>query len=701
MTAPNSSSECYRIGDLILDLEMYRVTRAGKELTLPKLSFDLLATLASRAPAVTTIRELMDEVWGDVVVGEETVVQRVKLLREVLKADNQETQYIENVRGRGYKLAVPVEVISEQDAAGAGKPDGVPSFLAELQRRRVLQVAGAYVVGAWIILQLADIVVPELSLPGWTMRLILVMLTIGFPIALLLAWAFQVTPTGVVQDASPTDRRTGALIGIGGLLIGIGLGGAWLLSGDGEPRLASRKGVTGIAVLPFTDMSRDSDQAYFSDGLHEELLSSLANLGLFRVPSRTSVEAYRETKKKAREIAEELGVEAVVEGSARHSEGQVVVTVQLIDGRADDHLWVQNYDRELSMENLFDIQRELATLIANSLGEQLSPEQEERVEELPTTSLAAYDAYLKGNYYALRYNSPDLRKAQSYFERAAELDPNFAGAWSGLAFTYSFGATGYGWLRPRDAIGPAKEYAARALELAPERAATLSLLGSIHYWFERDWRAGERYYMQALESEPQYVGARLSYAYLLSSRNRHDEAIGQIRMCLDLEPRSAMVHANAAWRYMNARQYALAIEHANETLSIDPRFPDAIISRSWALIFSGGLEEALEDLEASDQSADVLGFALAMSGRVEEAREQLRQFATPAPGERVVPVSAAIISIGLGDHDQAFEWLERAVEDQHRDVLQLDVWEVYDPLRSDRRFDELLERVGLRETEPK
>lgn len=685
----------YRIGDLVLDLEGYRVIRGDEELKLPKLSFDLLAALAARSPAVTTIPQLMDEVWGDVVVGEETVVQRVKLLREALRTGDEETKYIETVRGRGYKLTMPVERLSDQTATVNRSQTSALSFFGELQRRRVVQVAGAYVVVAWVILQLADIVLPELSLPGWTMRLVLVLLVVGFPIALLLAWAYQVTPSGVAQESSPSGRRTGVLIAIGGLLIGVGLGSAWWLSKRDGTQPASRSGVTGVAVLPFTDMSRDGDQAYFSDGLHEELLSRLAELGLFRVPSRTSVEVYRKTKKNAREIARELGVDMVLEGSARHSDGNVRVTVQLIDGDADDHIWVEDYDRELSMENLFAIQRELADQIADSLGAELSPEQERRIEQMPTTSLAAYDAYLKGNYHVNQYNPSDLRKAMSYYQRATELDPNFPGAWAGQAFTYVFGATGYGWLEPRDAIAPAKEYAQKALELDPERAKTLSLMGNIHYWYEWDWRTAERYFQRALGSDPRYVGGRLSYAYLLSSRGRHDEALKLIKECIELEPRSATVHANAAWRYLNARQYDRAVEHANTALGNDPRFNDALYARSWALMFSGRAEEALRDLEASDTPADVLGYALAMSGRTNEARDQLERIKTPPPGERVLPLSAAFVSIGLAEYDDAFEWLERAVQERHRDVLLLDVYEVYDPLRSDPRFDELKERIGL------
>ena len=608
----------FRVGDLVVDRGTYQVRFEDQEVPLPRLSFDLLVTLAERAPDVVKTADLMDAVWGDVVVSEETVVQRVKLLRDALRAHLGSTKYIETVRGRGYRLAATVQSIT---------PELEPS--------------------------------PPLVDPA--------------------------KEKTAINPAKDRPARAFLRFAVAGLLLA---GVVWAVGMRFSARDAKHGSTSrhSIAVLPLKDMSPGGDQAYFTDGIHEELLSRLAELEHFDVPSRTSVEAYRERKVPAKQIAEELGVDTLLEGSVRHASGRVRVTVQLIDGQTDRHLWVQDYDRMLSMDNLFAIQRDLAQAIARELGAQLSPDDQAQIERKPTQSLAAYDAYLKGKYHADQYTSDDLRRAKAYYERATELDPNFAEAWSGLAFVYTFGATAYGWMRPAEAVGPAKRYAQRALTLDPERPQTLSLMANIALWFDWDAAAATAYFERALTADPRYVGARASYAYLLSSLGRHDDAIAQVETCVALEPRSTVAHSNAAWRYLNARRYDRAIHHAEMALSLDDRFHDARNALGLALVLADREAEALRVVEQDGFWWPARAYTLAVVGRIDEARELLRGLATET---FVRPLSLAYIHVALGEHDEAFRWLELAVRERRRGILMLDVMPVFDPLRKDARFDAL------------
>lgn len=700
MQESDKNRERYRIGDLELDVGAGRLTRHGNDVSLPKLSFRFLTVLAQAHPDLVSVDQLMQSVWDGAIVNDETVTQRAKLLRDALSQAHSDYQYVETVRGLGYRLSCPVEALhdSESDPAPpTPNPAAKIAILGELRRRRVFQVAFAYIVVSFAVLQGADILVPEFGLPEFTLRLVLALIILGFPVAVVLAWAFQVSPDGVVRDVGAADGRSVvAMVGLGALAISILGGIAWVATSGDSPDPQQSGDRPGVAVLPFKDISPEGDQAYFSDGIHEELLSRLAEVSAFRVPSRTSVEVYRDTDKRMPQIAAELGVDVILEGSTRHHGQKVRITVQLIDPRAEDHLWVGEYDRDLSVQELFEIQRDVATRVATSLEATLSPDETRRIAAPPTTSFNAYDAYLKGLYHGRRYTVDDLRQAIEYFGRAAEIDPAFADAWSGLANTYALAGTSYGWLEPAEAVTLARENAEKALELDPASAATVSLIGDILLWYEWDWAEAEQQYRRAIELEPDHIGSRLSYAYMLSALSRHDEAIEQILTCLELEPASARVHLNAAWRYMHARQYELAIRHANQVLDMDASYDDAYIARSYAYIFSGRLDEVVAGFTGLEDFTELHGYALARAGREAEARVHLERLKHPTRIERVSPGAVAIVLVGLGELDDAFDWIEQAAENRHRSVLLLDTWEVYDPLRSDPRFNELLREIGIR-----
>ena len=564
------------------------------------------------------------------------------------------------------------------------------SLFAELRQRRVFRVAAAYIIICWIILQVADVVFPAIPIPDWSMRLLLIALVVLFPMVVLAAWIFQTAPGGNVKreslHLSPVMLACVALVTFA---FGGALGALWsTVNSDSDESRSARR--PRVAVLPLKDMSPGSDKAYFSDGIHEALISRLAEIRSIAVPSRTSVDRYRKTDLSIRDIAQELDADYILEGSVRHSSDRVLITLQMIDGKTDNHVWVQEFDRRLTVENLFEIQQNVAQSVASLLRTQLTPGELQLLAQAPTSNLAAYEAVLKGRFHYRQYNGEDLRLAVRFFEEASQLDPLFPDAWSGLANSYMMAGTVYGWMDPRDAILLAKQFGARALELDPYRGAIISLIGDIAYWYDFDPIAAEAKYLEGIAVDPHHVGNRLSYAYLLSTQGRHTEAEAQIRYCLAEAPGSVSVHANAAWRYIDARRYEKAIESAEAALAIDPDLQDSRWTRGFALVYLGRIEEA-KSIPGIDGHTVLTALMLVRTGQMNEARAYVNSLR-----ENVVrPADVAMLYAIVEDADKAFKWVEKAIDEHHREILLLGTWESFDPIRADPRFDVALSRIGF------
>lgn len=564
------------------------------------------------------------------------------------------------------------------------------ALIAELKRRRVIRVLAGYIVIGWVVLQVADIVVPAMLLPEWSIRFLLITLVVLFPVVVLSAWIFQTTPENVIRrDTLRSSPGVLTVVAVVTFALGGALGLLWAYLNPSQLESPADRRPR-VAILPLKDMSPEGDKAYFSDGIHEELISRLAEIRSIAVPSRTSVDRYRETTLSTPDIAQELGVDYVLEGSVRHNTDRVLITLQLIDGETDNHIWVQDFDRKLTVDNLFDIQQNVARNVAKLLRTQLAPDELRLLGAAPTDNMAAYEAVLKGAFHYRRYSREDLRLALDYFEQGTELDPDFADAWSGLANTYMMAATTYGWLSPEEAIPLAKQYGARALELDPYRGATISLIGDIAYWHDYDPIAAESKYKEGIAIDPHHVGNRLSYAYLLSTQKRHDEAEAQISYCEREEPNSASIFANAAWRYIDARQYEKAIEKARTAIAIDPGLTDPYWSLGYALVYLNRFEEA-KLVPGMESHRIVSTMILARTGQVEEARSRVDTFRDQMDR----PIDVAMLYVIVEDFDEAFYWIEKAIEERHRGALLLGTWELFDPIRSDPRFDAALNRIGF------
>lgn len=599
-----------KIGDLVHDPERRMLSRGGEEIRLPKLSYDLFLCLVRHAPGIVSTDQLLTEVWGDVVVGEETVKQRISLLRQALGDSRDDPVYVESIRGIGYRLVSPV---SESEA----------------ERPRPQRSGSAY--GAFVLLGL-----------------------------ILVMWAYQ-------------SQRNDAI--------------------SSDPKYRQ------IAVLPFQDMSANGDQGYFSDGVHEEVITQLSRISALSVTSRTSVLPYRDDSKNIREIAKELDVGLIVEGSVRHSQDRVRITVQLIDAISDEHLWAENYDRPLSMNELFEIQSDVAERIAMSVETELSAEEISRLQFVPTDSLQAYDMFLLGRYHLYRGNSSDLRQAIEFFNAAILEDEKFAEAYVGLGHTLTFVGTSYGWMEPREAFSRASENASRALELQPDFADALSLRADILAWHEWDWEAAEETYLRAWETGG---SGRLGHMLLLSVLGRQDEAIALTNEMLERWPRDHWIRSNAAWRYLGAGDPARAIQEASIAIEIDARIGDPFASRGWSQLALGETELAIADfsrnVELQGRSAASLA-ALAVaehrSGRIERAEELLAEIVADQETRFVPPEEIARVLVEFGRLDEAFLHLEAAYEARSRGLIFLLVNRSWDAIRNDPRYHDLLTRMNL------
>ena len=384
-------------------------------------------------------------------------------------------------------------------------------LLEELKRRNVFRVGVAYAVAAWVILQLTDVVGEILELPPWGGKLILLVIVVGFPITLFAAWAFELTPEGIKRE-SEVDRsqsitpQTGRKLN-NFILVMMALAIVYLLvdkfyiselvsgteqtapalqaesASPPEPAVKDAVSRQSIAVLPFSNRSRLEEDQFFVEGVHDDLLTNLARIGDLKVISRTSVMRYKDTEKPIPEIAAELGVAAIMEGAVQRSGDTVRINVQLIDAETDEHLWAEIFDRDLTADNLFAIQTEISEKIAEALKATLSPEEQERISDRPTENLAAYQAYMRGRQLMTRRNSADLEAAAAEFERATELDPDFALGWVGVAETYTL-LPGYSSISPGDAIKKTEVAVERALQLNDQLGEAYMSLAQIHEFYE-------------------------------------------------------------------------------------------------------------------------------------------------------------------------------------------------------------------------
>lgn len=466
-----------------------------------------------------------------------------------------------------------------------------------------------------------------------------------------------------------------------------------------ETSHSTAHGIQALAVLPLQDLSGDPAQDYFAEGMTEALITSLAKIKALRVISRTSALQYKGAKKSLPQIARELNVDAVIEGSVLRSGERVRITAQLIHAATDQHLWAESYER--GFQDILSLQGEIARQIANEVHVALTPEERVHLGPARQVNPEVHELYLKARYHWNKRTEESVRKAISLFCNAIDHDPTYAPAYAGLADCYNILGY-YNALRPMEAYPKGKSAALKALELDNTLADPHAALGVVNRDFVWDWTAAESEFQRATELNPGYVEAYHWRSTLLCMLGRHTDGLQEKKRSLALDPLSVVIRTDLARMFYFVRDYDQALEHYRAALEMDPNFGFAHLWLAQVHEQKGSLEQALFELKVglrlSNESAYALakvGQGYALSGKRNEASSMLTQLKDLSGQKYVSPYDVAMIHVGLQQYDTAFEWLEKSLEERTIWLGYLNVEPQLDPLRADSRFRSLLRRVGL------
>jgi TolB-like protein/DNA-binding winged helix-turn-helix (wHTH) protein/Tfp pilus assembly protein PilF len=463
--------------------------------------------------------------------------------------------------------------------------------------------------------------------------------------------------------------------------------------------------IRSLVVLPLDNLSGDPSQEYLADGITDALITDLANIRSLRLVSRTSAMHYKGSRKPLSEIARELDVDAVVEGSVARSGSRVRVNVQLIQSANDRHLWAKGYEQELG--DIMELQNRLAVAISQELTVRLSPEDRLRMRRLRPINAEAYEAYLKGRFYWNKRTVPALQTAKGYFEEATQKDPHYALAYAGLADVYDVLGSGVAAaLPPREAMRQARQAAMKAIQLDESLAEGHTSLAGINFSFDWDWGGAESEFRRAIELNPNDVTAHFWYAQLLLALGRWDEALASDNRAAHLDPVAPVFVEFRGAIFHNARQYEKEVEQLKEALHLDPNYFLIHYDLGRAYEQLGNYEQAVNEfqkaieLSGGDLTSEAsLAHVYAVSGKKAKAEKILNALKQKITGNNL-SYQIADVYIGLGQQDQAFEWLEKAYEDRSGWLTWIAIEPKLDPLRSDPRFADLLRRMNLPSSEP-
>ena len=634
---PPAQAARMRFGPFEADLRSGELRKHGVRLKLQDQPFQVLALLLERAGDVVTREELRQRLWpADTFVDFDTGLNSaVKKLRDVLADSADQPRYIETIPRRGYRFIAPLV-----DAS----PATVPSAEPEIHEIASFQPAGSVVSTA------EKFSFTRLRLLFGAAALLLLF------VAVFLVY-----------------RNTGA---------------------GGARRLA----IKSLAVLPLKNLSGDASQEYLADGMTEALIGRLSQIHNIRVVSRTSVTRFKDTHSSVPEIARTLQVDAVVEGSVIRDGNRIRVHAQLIRAATDEHFWSEAYDRDL--RDVLSLQSDVAQSIARKVEVTISGEEHARLSTARAVDPEAYEAYVKGRYYWNKRTADSMPKAALYFEQAISKDPGFGAAYSGLADCNS-GLAWHGFMSPAAVLPKAYAAAQKAVEIDPQSAEAHASLALVlnHQW---DWAGAEAEFKRALELNPQYANAHHWYGDYLSIQGRHDEALVEAKRALELDPLNLMIGTWVALRYYLARRYDGAIEQSRNTVDLDPNFAAAHLILGESYVQQGKHKEGLDELQkaaslsgGSPLYTAQVGVPLALAGEKKEALRVIRELRDISTKRYVSPYGLAQIYATLNDKEQTYKWLETAYRDRAVWMSYLAVDPVFDSIRSEARFRDLLHRVGL------
>lgn len=445
------------------------------------------------------------------------------------------------------------------------------TFVTELRRRNVPRVAAAYALVAWILIEAGSVLLPTFGAPDWIFKNYILIVVLGFVMALVIAWVFEVTPDGVklerdidrtTYEPGPRGRMNSIIIAL--LVLALGVSITFNVTGirsSSEP-VAAVTARDSIAILPFSSRSTLEENQYFADGIHDDILTRLSDVESLRVISRTSVNEYRDTSKNVRQIGQELGVATIVEGAVQRSGDQVRITVQLIDAVTDEHIWAETYDEALTIENVFEIQSEISARIASSLRAALTPEEQLRLATIPTDSIEAYAEYVKGRANLSERSFASLNEARSQFETAIDMDADYAQAHAGLAQTVLVMLANHKSITPSDAFAIAASSIDKAMAVDPQLAEAYAVRGLLQMmqWEMSQLESGDveaaRSFETALALSPNFADAYVWFASLRQSEGKTDAAIELLTKALAVDPLSRIPYVNLPGFYAQRGQNA-------------------------------------------------------------------------------------------------------------------------------------------------
>jgi TolB-like protein/Tfp pilus assembly protein PilF len=578
------------------------------------------------------------------------------------------------------------------------------NFFGELKRRNVYKVAVAYAIVGWLVMQIAATVVPALHLSDAITSAVVLLVILGLPIALILAWAFELTPEGLkrteVADELPRkseQKRAWIYVVIiaGAVAAGIFFFGRYTSSKRGAEM--SEKS---IAVLPFENRSEDKANAYFAEGVQDEILTRLSKIADLKVTSHTSTQHYKSVPENLAEIAKQLGVAHILEGSVQKSGDAVRVNVQLIKAANNSHVWAETFDRKLT--DIFSVESDVAKAIADQLRAHITRQEEQVIAAKPTKNIEAYDAYLRGRYFWNKRTSDGIKHAIEHFQQSIERDPDFALGHAGLADSY-IALTFYNFAAPHETMPKAKESAIKALALDNTIAEAHASLAHILMNYDWNWSAAAKEFKRSIELKPDYATGHQWYAvHYLTATGRFEEALQEMKRALELEPASLVMNTFMGATLYYAGRYDEAIDQCRRTIEMDPNFTVAHWHLGLAYEQKQVLDAATEEFKkaislsgGSPLMKAALGRTYAKSQKKHEANDMLNELNELSKQQYVSAYEVATIYVALGNNEQAFQLLEQAYGEHSFHLVYLNVSPQFKPVSSDRRFQDLVQRIGL------
>ena len=640
---PLSSNSVVRFGTYEVSFQSGEVRKSGLRIRVQQQPMKLLEILLEHPGEVVTREELRSRVWPNESFGDFDQALNIAIgkLRSALGDSAENPRFIETLPKRGYRFIADVSVVD-----------------ADPRPRRQEPLAG-------------DQPVTD---PGLKIK--------------------------DVGSADAPKRRlwpTRSVIGAFALIIIITLSilSVWRF----RSRAPASPGIRSIAVLPLENLSGDASQSYFADGMTDELITDLAQISALRVISRTSVMVYKGARKPLPQIARELNVDAVVEGTVLRSGDQVRITAQLIEAVTDKHIWSQSYEGEL--RDTLALQNRVASAIADQIRINLTPQEQAALKNVKIVNPEAYESYLKGRYFWNKRTADGLKVALAYFKQAIEEDPRYAQAYSGLADTYALlGDWQYAVMTPKEAFPKAKAAAIKALELDSTLGEAHNSLAFVLDGFDWDFDSAGKEFQRAIELSPGYATAHHWYAWHVSLLGRYDEAIAEMRKAQNLDPLSLIINADLAEVLVLAHSYDESIQQSRKTIEMDPNFALAHNQLAQAYLQKHMYDEAVAELQqavklSGNSSTCIANLARAYvaSGKRSEAVKLLGDLKKRSNPGYSNASEIAMIYASLGDTDQAMNWLEKGYDERFNPGVLLRPG--FDPLRSDPRFQNLLRRIGL------